>query len=168
MAKWYVLTTLPQREFKAERELSNGLGLHTLVPYEIRHRKSLAKGNKPVMMPYKVPLMPGYLFAGSSDDLPWYDIRAIRDIRGSVQFGGIHATLTDLQMARIRAMAADTRNETRKGLTVGDKVSITDGPFRSLDGLVEAIGLGGVTVTFTMFSRPMAVKIRPDQIERAA
>lgn len=168
MATWYVLTTLPQREFKAERELSNGLGLHTLVPYEIRHRKSLAKGNKPVMVPYRVPLMPGYLFAGSSDDLPWYDIRAIRDIRGSVQFGGIHATLTDTQMSRIRAMAADTRNESHRGLRIGDRVSITSGPFRSLDGLVEAIGLGGVTVTVDVFSRPVPVKIRPDQIERAA
>ena len=167
MANWYVCTTVPQREFKAADELS-ALGLMTLVPYEVRHRKAMGKGNRPVMVAYRVPLMPSYVFIGTRDVVPWYDVRALRDVRGQVSFDGTPARLGEPEIARIRAMAADIRHESHKGLRLGDRVSIMDGPFRSLIGLVEAIGLADVTVSVELFGSVRPIKHRPDQIERAA
>lgn len=167
MANWFVCCTVPQREFKAADELA-ALGLMTLVPYEVRHRKQLGKGNRPVMVPFPVPLMPSYVFLGTKDVVPWYDVRSLRDVRGQISFDGTPARLGEIEIARIRAMAADIRHESHKGLRLGDRVSITDGPFRSLEGLVEAIGLADVTVSVELFGSVRPVRHRPDQIERAA
>lgn len=165
---WHVLTTMPQREFKAERELMNGLGLRTLVPYETRHRRAMGKGNRPVMVPYRVPLMPGYLFAGGTHGLPWRDVMEVRDIRGKVSFDGIPARLTDAQIDHVRRMAETTKVDTRRGLKVGDAGRITSGPFLDMPALVESIGLGSVEVTVEIFGRPTTTTVRPDMIERAA
>ena len=162
------MITVPQREFKAERELSNGLGLRTLVPYEIRHRRSMGKGNRPVMVPYRVPLMPGYLFAGAMGGLPWRDVMEIRDIRGKVAFDGSPARLTDAQVDHVRRMAESANTETRRGLKVGDAARVTSGPFANLGALVEAIGLDGVRVTVQMLGRSVPMTVRADHIERAA
>ncbi len=169
MANWFVCTTVPQREFKAAYELE-ALGLMTLVPYEVTYRRAMGKGNRPVTIEKNIPLLPSYVFVGSNDVVPWYDVRSLRDVRGRVAFDGAPARLRDVEIARIRALATAERRENagRKSLKLGDRVSITDGPFRSFEGLVQAIGVGDVTVSVEMFGSFRPVRHRPDQIERAA
>lgn len=162
---WHILTACPQREFRAGIELQR-LGLATVIPYTIRHRKQMGKGNRPIMVPYKVPLMPSYVFIGG--DVPWYDVRSLRDIRGRVEFDGRPARLSDLEMDHVRRLAETERKDDRKGLKAGDTVRMTDGPLRDLTALVQEIGLGSVRVDVELFGRPTPVTIRPDQIERVA
>lgn len=168
---WNILTTVPQREFKAERELQNAYGLDTVVPYETRQRKAMGRSNK--MVPYDAPIMPGYLFvANRHGPLPWRTVMGLRDIRGKVEFDGKPGTLTDAQMDSVRRMAELLRSEPpRRGRTsvgVGDKARIMSGPFESIETLVEAVGIKGVTVSVHMLGSIRTVDIRADQIERAA
>ena len=162
---WHVLTTVPQREFRAGIELQQ-LGLATVIPYTIRHRKQMGKGNRPIMVPYRVPLLPSYAFVGG--DVPWYDVRSLKDIRGRVEFDGSPAIVSDADVDRVRRMAEIERHDDRKGLKAGDSVRVTDGPFRDLTALVEEIGMGSVRISVELFGRSTPATIRPDQIERAA
>lgn len=165
---WYILTTAPQREFKASKALDD-LGLRAVVPYAIRHRKGRAKGNKPVMIPFRVPLLPGYIFAAPAhDDMPWYAIKALPDVRGRVAFDGQPALLSDAEVDRMRRLAETERKEVYRGLKVGDKVDIMDGPFSGLDATLEAIGHAKVKVTVQIFGRSTSAVMRPDQVARAA
>lgn len=162
---WHVLTTVPQREFRAGIELQR-LGLATVIPYTIRHRRQMGKGNRPIMVPYKVPLLPSYAFVGG--DIPWYDIKSLRDIRGRVEFDGSPAIVSDADVDRVRRMAEGVRHDDRKSIAVKDRVRVMYGPFRDLTALVEEIGMGSVRISVELFGRSTPATIRPDQIERAA
>lgn len=166
MANWFVVTTVPQREFRAGLELER-LGLATVIPYTIRHRRQLGKGNRPIMVAYRVPLLPSYAFIGG-DSIPWYDIKSLRDVVGRVSFDGHPAIVSDADVDRVRRMAETERRDDRRALSVGDRVRVTDGPFRDLPALVEAIGMGSVRISVELFGRSTPATIRPDQIERAA
>ena len=165
---WHILTTVPQREFRAGVEL-DALGLRTLVPYELRHRRAIGKGGRPVMTGYRVPLLPGYLFVNGGDDcLPWRDVMELRDVRGCIWSGGIPARLTDAQIDHVRRLAETCRAETRRSLARGDRARIMAGPFSGIEALVSEITSTAVTLEVQMFGSTRAVDMRPDLIERVA
>lgn len=167
MMIWNVLTVAPQRERKVAAEIRAGLGLQVCVPCLQKHRKSRGKNNRPVLVPYLVPLMPRYVFVGAKNVLPVYDLMALEYVNGFVTFGGKIATLRDAEVDHIRRLAKDVKIDTKSGYQVGDAITITDGPFKSFPALIQEIRGGDVRVDVELFGRTAEHWRRADQIEKA-
>lgn len=162
---WHILTTAPQREFRARDEIKR-LGMRTYVPAELRHRRAIGKQGRPVMIPYNVPLMPGYVFVGAP--ACWRDVMELRDVRGCIWSGGKPAALADAQIDHVRRLANEIKSESRRGIVKGDSATILAGPFRGLDALVAEITGTSVTLELQLFGARREIEVRPDLVERAA
>ena len=163
---WHAITVSPQRERLVASELKTSLGLKTCVPCVQKHRRSRGKNNRPVLIPYLLPLMPSYVFVGSRYSLPVYDIKSQQHVRDFVQFGGQYATLTDAEVVRIKMLAKQATVDLPSGYQVGDVVQITDGPFRSFEALIQEIRGGDIRVDVELFGRNTPHWRRVDQIEK--
>lgn len=163
---WHAITVAPQRERLVASELRNSLGLQTCVPCVQKHRRSMGKNNRPVLVPYLLPLMPSYVFVGSRHELPVYDIKSQQHVRDFVQFAGVYATLSDAEVDHIRRLARETTIDLPSGYQVGDSVTITDGPFRSFAALIQEIRGGDIRVDVELFGRTAPHWRRVDQVKK--
>ena len=156
---WSVLTVSPQRELRVAGEIKAGLGLQVCVPCLQRHRKRVSAE------PIHYPLMPRYVFVGSPEALPIYDLMSLRHVTGLVQFDGRIARLTDPDVDHIRRLANEVKVEAPGGHRVGDKIMITAGPFKCFEALVKEIRAGQVRIDVQMFGRTVEHWRSADQVE---
>jgi len=166
MTIWRVITAAPHHELHVAAECRRGLGLLTLVPTE-RHRvRTRGKGGQPVIVTRERPLMAPYIFVGSRvGDIPWRDVMEIRHVRNVIQFAGEPALLNDREIERIRDLAKAVVDA---GWQAGQRVTIADGPFKSIEALIAAVRDKTVTVTVPLFGSERDVELRVDQIEKVA
>jgi hypothetical protein len=103
---WIVLKVAPQRERRVHDDIKRELGLAACVPSVQKFRKGIGKGNKPVLIPYLVPLLPSYVFAGSGGIFPLHAIKSRDFVSGFVRFGQPGpATLSVAEVDRMRRLA---------------------------------------------------------------
>ena len=166
-AKWYVVHTYSGYENKVASNLEKTVENHNLqeliqevcVPTEL---VTEIKDNKRREVERKI--FPGYVLVKMVlTDESWYVVRNIRGCTGFVGPSSKPIPLTDEEIARLGV----EKKSVEVSYSVGDSVTITDGPLDGFTGTVEEVDLekGSVRVMVSMFGRETPVELEIDQVE---
>jgi len=169
---WYVIHTYAGYENAVSRNLkqrieSLGMGdkiFNVIVPAE---KKIKIKGGKRIEETEKI--YPGYILVDMivTDD-SWYVVRNTPRVTGFVGSGIYPVPVPKREVEELfKRMSTDTTKHTIN-LLIGDTVSITDGPFKDLEGKVNEIDeiKGKVKVLVSMFGRETPVELDFLQVKK--
>ncbi len=163
--EWYAIHTYSGYEDSVSRNLQQrieSLGFEdkifsVLVPKE---KKIRVKGGKREVVEEKI--YPGYVLVEMivSDD-SWYVVRNTPSVTG---FIGAGTTPTPLARAEIDGLLARMGVDEPKykvDVQVGERVKISDGPFKDFDGKVSEVDMekGRIKVLVTIFGRETPVEL---------
>jgi transcriptional antiterminator NusG len=162
---WYAIHTYAGYENAVVRNLKQrieSLGMEgkifdVLVPTE---KKIKVKGGKRVEEEEKI--YPGYVLVDMIvDDDSWYVVRNTPRVTGFVGSGVFPVPLDRKEIDMLFSRMQKDRVEHNIDLEEGDLVAINDGPFKDLEGKVEAVDTerGKVRVLVSMFGRETPVEI---------
>lgn len=163
---WFLLTSKPHKDELAEMHLRNQ-GYDVYRPLAKRLRKQRGK-----MITRIESLFPRYLFIhldnGINDN--WAPIRSTQGVNGFVRFGADAAQVPDglidglksqEKLLGERAIDLDRYHK-------GDKVIITDGPFKGLRGIFERYdGEERVMILLEILHKQTTLAISPAQLYAA-
>jgi len=169
---WYAIHTYAGYENAVLRNLTQrieSLGMHekifnVIVPVE---KKIKIKGGKRVEVEEKI--YPGYVLVDMivTDD-SWYVVRNTPRVTGFVGAGVNPVPLNKDEVDYLfKKMDADTLKH-NIDLAIGENVMINDGPFKELEGKVDAIDQerGKVKVLVSMFGRETPVELDFLQVKK--
>lgn len=163
--EWYAIHTYSGYEDSVARSLNQrveslgfeGKIFNILVPKE---KKIRVKGGKREVVEEKI--YPGYVLVEMivSDD-SWYVVRNTPSVTG---FIGAGTTPTPLARSEVDSLLARMGVEEPKykvDVVVGERVKISDGPFKDFDGKVSEVDVekGRVKVLVTIFGRETPVEL---------
>lgn len=131
---WYCFSALPKKEHIAAELLRKEAAIETFCP-RISYQKQTKRG--PVK--FVEPLFPGYLFVHTDLRETYRRIRAVAGVRNVVAFGGRvpgvpQAFIDDL---RVRMTEENLRELQPPELQLGQRVVITNGPFKDWAAIVS-------------------------------
>ncbi|MEK7109178.1 MAG: transcription termination/antitermination protein NusG, partial [Patescibacteria group bacterium] len=114
---------------------------------------------------------PGYVLVDMIvDDQSWYVVRNTPRVTGFVGSGVNPVPLKDNEVAVLLGRMQATEGSVKHAidLSVGDQVTIVDGPFKELDGKVGEVdeSRGKVKVLVAMFGRETPVELDFLQVKR--
>lgn len=169
---WYAIHTYAGYENAVLRNLKQrieSLGMegkifNVIVPIE---KKIKIKGNKRVEEEEKI--YPGYVLVDMivTDD-SWYVVRNTPRVTGFVGAGTTPVPLNKSEVDELfRRMNTDTVKH-KIDMAIGDLVTITDGPFKDLEGKVSEVDddKGKIRVLVSMFGRETPVELDFLQVKR--
>ena len=169
---WYVIHTYAGYENAVARNLKQrieSLGMenkifNVLVPTE---KKIKIKGGKRVEEEEKI--YPGYILVDMivTDD-SWYVVRNTPRVTGFVGSGVYPVPVAKAEIdALFKRMSADTVKHAID-LAIDDRIVITDGPFKDMDGKVNEVDeeRGKVKVLVSMFGRETPVELDFLQVKK--
>jgi len=169
---WYAIHTYSGYENAVARNLKQrieSLGMedkifNVIVPLE---KKVKIKGGKRVMIEEKI--YPGYVLVDMivTDD-SWYVVRNTPRVTGFIGAGVIPVPLDESEIKELfKRMGEDTVKH-KIDLTIGESVTIVDGPFKDFEGKVNEIDeeRGKVKVLVSMFGRETPVELDFLQVKR--
>ncbi|MEX2446927.1 MAG: transcription termination/antitermination protein NusG [Dehalococcoidia bacterium] len=118
-------------------------------------------------------LFPGYVFVQMvmTDD-SWYVVRntpAVTGFAGNTTDERSKPTpLADAEVEKIVKQMTSAQPRVNVGFTIGESVTVTDGPFSDMIGVVDAIDVdkGRVRVLVSMFGRETPVELDFLQVEK--
>lgn len=163
-AQWYACYTRARHEKAVERHLA-GRGYETYLPLVERERQW--KDRKKLV---EFPLFPSYVFVR----FPLGDVHEILTAPGVatiVRVEGRPLPIADEELENVRrfvaALAATgAEPELRPMVEEGQRVRVTDGPFRGVEGVVvERRGRRRVLVGLTAIRQGMEVDVAVDTVE---
>ena len=168
-AKWYVVHTYSGYENTVKATIEKTVQTRQLqdqiITVAIPLESVTEITESGVTKTYDRKLYPGYVFVKMvySDDT-WHVIRNVRGVSGFVGASG--SDPLPLTEDEVYQMGVEKR-EIIVNYTVGDTVSILDGPLSSFTGVVESIEVdkNSVSVIVSMFGRETPVEFELDQVE---
>jgi transcriptional antiterminator RfaH len=133
--RWYVVQTKPQQEERAESNL-NAWRVETFLP-KIRQRREHPFGGAPS---YHIkPLFTRYLFAHFKVNELLHKVSYTRGVHNVVSFSGWPASVDDEVIELLRTQSdADGYVLIGQDLKAGDRVMISNGPFRNFVGIFQS------------------------------
>ena len=135
IGSWFCLRAQPKREHIAAACLRQASEIQAFCP-RVRFRKHTNRG--PVW--FVESMFPGYLFARFDYAAFHRRVRQTPGVCGFVQFGDRLALLPVSLICEMKArMGDDDLVEINTGLTLGQNVQITQGPFQGLEALVTRL-----------------------------
>lgn len=171
---WYAVHTYAGYENAVMRNLLQrveSLGMKdkifdVIVPIE---KKIKIKGGKRVEVEEKI--FPGYVLVSMIvDDNSWYVVRNTPRVTGFVGSGVNPVPLDDAEVKNLfDRMEKDSQKSIHQiDVELGEMVSISDGPFKDLEGRVDEIDeeRGKVKVLVAMFGRETPVELDFLQIKK--
>jgi transcriptional antiterminator NusG len=170
--QWYAIHTYSGYENAVARNLKQrieSLGMtdkifNAIVPTEKRIR---VKGGKRVTEEERI--YPGYVLVEMVvDDESWYVVRNTPRVTGFVGSGTQPVPLSKEEYeSLVKRMSKETVKH-KVDVSVGDLVTIVDGPFKDLEGKVGEVDekSGKVKVLVSMFGRETPVELDNLQIKR--
>lgn len=131
---WYVVQTKPREELRAVDNL-RAQSIETFFPVVKEGR--LDRVTKKRSYAIK-PLFPRYLFARFNANKMLHKVKFTRGVHSLVRFGG-GPVAVDEEILNIisERMGEDGYIDLREQLRAGDKVVVTDGPFKNFVGVFE-------------------------------
>ena len=169
---WYAIHTYVGYENAVLRNLKQrieSMGMedkifNVIIPLE---KKIKVKGNKRVEIEEKI--YPGYILVDMivTED-SWYVVRNTPRVTGFVGAGVTPVPLEKVEVeALFKRMTAGTPKHNIE-LTVGEQVTIVDGPFKDLEGKVSEVDgeRGRAKVLVSMFGRETPVELDFLQIRK--
>lgn len=169
---WYAIHTYSGYEDTVARNLKQrveSLGFedkifNVLVPKE---KKIKIKGGKREIMEEKI--FAGYVLVEMIvDDASWYVVRNTPNVTGFIGAGTIPTPLADAEIESLMKRMGVEEPKYKIDVVVGDRVKITDGPFKDFDGKVSEIDMerGRIKVLVTIFGRETPVELDFLQIKK--
>ena len=169
---WYAIHTYSGYEDNVARNLQQrieSLGFEdkifsVLVPKE---KKIKLKGGKKEIIEEKI--YPGYVLVEMIvDDDSWYVVRNTPNVTGFIGAGTIPTPLSHEEIEILMKRIGVEEPKYKIDVAPGDRVKITDGPFKDFDGKVSEIDMekGRVKVLVTIFGRETPVELDFLQIKK--
>lgn len=131
---WYLVTTKPQSEFKAQENLLRQ-GYEIYFPLVQVSRRRNGKNIKRTE-----PFFPRYIFILLDKETDnWSPIRSTFGVSGMVQFGGMPAVVPEVIINNLKQNENEFGLQSceQKELEPGDKIQIVDGPFNGYQAIYQ-------------------------------
>lgn len=172
--KWYIAKTLTGQENKVQKTLRERIVNYKLTEYfgEIvvpEEKVTTHAGGKKRTITKK--LFPGYVLINMvMNDNTWHLVKDTDKITGFV--GGTADKPAPLSKEEAAYMTGKTDGGIKKSRTTinfseGEQVKVTEGPFASFVGTVEAVSeKGKLKVNVSIFGRPTPVELDFSQVEK--
>jgi transcriptional antiterminator NusG len=172
--KWYVVHVLSGFEGRVSKTLKERIMNHgmansfsdILIPEEAV--TSNVNGKKRIV---KKKFFPGYILIKMiMNEQTWHLVKSTDKITGFI--GGTKdkpAPITEQEAAFMTNQAESGFKKVRSGtnFSAGDSVKVTEGPFTSFVGTVEAVSeKGKLKVNVSIFGRPTPVELDDTQVEK--
>ena len=163
--EWYAIHTYSGYEDSVAHNLKQrieSLGFedkifNVLVPKE---KKIRVKGGKREVVEEKI--YPGYVLVEMlvSDD-SWYVVRNTPSVTGFIGAGTVPTPLSRAEVDDLLSRMGVAEPKYKFDVQVGDRVKISDGPFKDFDGKVSEVDVekGRVKVLVTIFGRETPVEL---------
>lgn len=170
---WYAIHTYSGYENAVQRNLKQrieSLGVSdrifdVVVPTE---KKIKVKGSKRVEVDEKI--YPGYVLVDMIvDDNSWYVVRNTPRVTGFVGAGTTPVPLSQKEIDFLIGKMKEGNVEHDITVSVGELVTISEGPFKDFEGKVSEVdkGRGKLKVLVNMFGRETPVELDFLQIKKA-
>lgn len=172
---WYVVTTYSGHEESVKEKLemrteSMGMQDHifrVIIPEttEIEIKDGVKKEKKKKMFPSYV------LVEMIMSDEAWYIVRNTPGVTGFIGSSGTCAKPTPLlpqEIDHILVQMGMSRMDIESELAVNDPIVIVDGPFKGMEGTINAIDLENnrITVMIDLFGQETSVEVEPFQVNK--
>ena len=169
---WYAIHTYSGYEDTVARNLKQrieSLGFEekifdVIVPKE---KKIKIKGGKRETIEEKI--YPGYVLVEMIvDDASWYVVRNTPNVTGFIGAGTVPIPLSCEEIETLMKRMQVEEHKYKVDVEVGDRVKITDGPFKDFDGKISEVDAerGRVKVLVTIFGRETPVELDFLQIKK--
>ncbi|HAU07673.1 MAG: transcription termination/antitermination protein NusG [Candidatus Yanofskybacteria bacterium RIFOXYD1_FULL_44_17] len=169
---WYAIHTYSGYEDSVARSLQQRVEslsfedkiFNVLVPKE---KKIKIKGGKRETIEEKI--YPGYVLVEMIvDDSSWYVVRNTPSVTGFIGAGTVPTPLLQAEVDTLMKRMGVDEPKYKIDVAVGDRVKITDGPFKDFDGKIDEIDMerGRVKVLVTIFGRETPVELDFLQIKK--
>ena len=173
--EWYVVNTYSGHESKVKEKLemrTESMGMQDYI-YRVIIPETTEVEIKDGVKKEKVKKMfPGYVLVEMvMSDEAWYIVRNTPGVTGFIGSSGKGAKPTPLlpqEIDRILSSMGLTRVDVESELAVGDKVSITDGPFKGMLGKIDSIDIENnrINVLIDLFGQETPVEVELYQVKK--
>ena len=170
---WYVVNTYSGHENKVKEKLearTESMGMQDYIFRVIVPETTEVEVKDGVKKEKVKKMFPGYVLVEMiMTDEAWYIVRNTPGVTGFIGSSGKGAKPTPLkpqEIDRILANMGMTRMDVDKELTVGTKVSIVDGPFKGMEGVINSLDLENsrLTVLIDLFGQETPVEVELFQV----
>jgi len=172
--EWYVVNTYSGHESKVKEKLemrTESMGFQDYIFRIIIPEETVKETMKDGSIKEKTKKMfPGYILVEMiMTDEAWYIVRNTPGVTGFIGSSGKGAKPTPLKPQEIDKILANmgmTRMDVDKELTVGTKVSIIDGPFKGMEGIIDNLDIESSTLTvlIDLFGQETPVEVELFQV----
>ena len=172
--EWYVVNTYSGHESKVKEKLEMRTESMVFQDYIFRiiiPEETVKETMKDGSVKEKTKKMfPGYILVEMiMTDEAWYIVRNTPGVTGFIGSSGKGAKPTPLKPQEIDKILANmgmTRMDVDKELTVGTRVSIVDGPFKGMEGVIDNLDIENsrLTVLIDLFGQETPVEVELFQV----
>lgn len=169
---WYVIHTYSGYEDaveKALRQRIESLNMHDLIFDIIVPKESTITIKKGEHVTEKKRLFPGYVLVEMIvTDESWYVVRNTPNVTGFVGSGTIPVPVHPEEFNVIQKHIKKEEPKFKINFQVGEQVIISDGPFKTYEGLIDTIDekKGKLKVLVTIFGRETPVELDFVQVKK--
>lgn len=169
---WYVIHTYSGYEDaveKALRQRIESLNMHDLIFDVIVPKESTITIKKGEHVTEKKRLFPGYVLVNMIvTDESWYVVRNTPNVTGFVGSGTIPVPVRPEEFNVIEKHIKKEEPKFKINFQVGEQVIISDGPFKTYEGLIDTIDekKGKLKVLVTIFGRETPVELDFVQVKK--
>ncbi len=173
--KWYIVNTHSGSESAAKASIEEKARIkkmedqfgQILIPQE--NVVELVKGKKATRAR---KFFPGYIFVQMKlSDATWHLVKSASKVTGFVGGGNRPAAVPETEVSRITKQmeTGAERPKAKISFSIGEPVTVVDGPFNNFQGTVEEINeeKGKVKVLVSIFGRPTPVELDFVQVEKS-
>ena len=173
--EWYVVNTYSGHESKVKEKLemrTESMGMQDYIFRVIIPETTVVEVKDGVKKEKTKKMFPGYVLVEMiMSDEAWYIVRNTPGVTGFIGSSGRGAKPTPLKPAeidRILSSMGMTRIDAETELAKGDKVSITDGPFKGMEGKIDNIDneTKRLTVLIDLFGQETPVEVELYQVSK--
>jgi transcription antitermination factor NusG len=157
---WFALRVKPRWEKEVSRNL-RCKGCAELLPLYTRQAQWSDRVKR-----VELPLFPGYLFASFDPGRPLH-VKTTPGVLSIVSFGKCPLPLDQAEVEAIKAvMHSGLHPEPWKYPQLGDRVRVTAGPLKGIEGLVcTTENTHRLVLSVTLLQRAIAVEVEPQWVE---
>ena len=165
---WYVVNTYSGHESKVKEKLemrTESMGMQDYIYRVIVPETTEVEVKDGVQKEKKKKMFPGYILVEMvMSDEAWYIVRNTPGVTGFIGSSGKGAKPTPLlpqEIDRVLANMGMSRIDAESEMKKGDKVSIIDGPFKGMEGVIDSVDLENkrLNVLIDLFGQETPVEV---------
>ncbi len=172
---WYVVNTYSGHESKVKEKLemrTESMGMQDYIYRVIVPETTEVEVKDGVQKEKSKKMFPGYILVEMvMSDEAWYIVRNTPGVTGFIGFFGKGAKPTPLlpqEIDRVLANMGMSRIDAESEMKKGDKVSIIDGPFKGMEGVIDSVDLENkrLNVLIDLFGQETPVEVELFQVSK--